>query len=83
MHFIGNTNLLIWLGAAAIRRSPALVAVAVISSYALAWIGHFFIQKNIPATFKYPILAAQADLVMYAKMWRGHMDAEVAKYVRR
>jgi hypothetical protein len=36
MHFIGNTNLIIWLLVAAIRRSPALVGGAVVSSYALA-----------------------------------------------
>ena len=81
MHFIGNTNLILWLAAAALRRSPALAAVAVVSSYALAWIGHFLIEKNVPATFKDPLLSALGDLAMYAKMWRGQMDAEVAKYV--
>lgn len=80
MHFVGNTNLIAWLLAALIRRSPVLAALGVISSYALAWIGHFCIEKNVPATFKYPILSAFGDVLMYVKMWRGQMDAEVAKY---
>jgi hypothetical protein len=80
MHFIGNTNLLVWLVAAILRRRPALLGVAVVSSYALAWIGHFFIERNIPATFKYPLLSARADMLMYSKMLRGQMEEEVARY---
>jgi hypothetical protein len=80
MHFIGNTNLLVWLVIAAFRRSPALIVFAVASSYGFAWIGHFLLERNIPATFRYPILAALGDIRMYILMWRGEMDAEVARY---
>ncbi|KAK6904111.1 hypothetical protein L486_03689 [Kwoniella mangroviensis CBS 10435] len=37
----------------------------VVGAYAFAWIGHFFIEKNRPATFKYPIWSLRGDL----KMW--------------
>jgi hypothetical protein len=80
LHFIGNTNLLIWLVFAAIRRSPAMIVFALVSSYAFAWIGHFVLERNVPATFRYPILAALGDIRMYILMWRGEMDAEVAQY---
>ena len=80
LHFIGNTNLFVWLLLAAVRRSPKLLLAAVVSSYAYAWVGHFFIEKNRPATFKYPVESAICDMIMYAKMWQGTMDAEVAKY---
>jgi hypothetical protein len=79
LHFIGNTNLLFWLLMALVRRSPFLLGVAVASSYAIAWVGHFYFERNIPATFRYPILAGVCDLIMYYKMWRGEMDAEVAR----
>lgn len=81
LHFIGNTNLLCWLAAALSRRSPTLLAAAVVTSYAWAWIGHFCVERNRPATFEYPVKAAICDLMMYGKMWRGTMNAEVAKYV--
>lgn len=81
LHFVGNTNLFLWLLLALIRRSPKLGVFAVVSSYALAWIGHFFVEHNIPATFKYPIMAGMCDMIMYYKMWNGEMDAEVEKYV--
>lgn len=80
LHFIGNTNLLFWLGLAAWRRSPRLLVLAVASSYALAWVGHFGFERNIPATFRYPLEAGLCDLRMYGKMWRGTMEAEVARY---
>jgi hypothetical protein len=80
LHFAGNTNLLLWLLLALWRRDLRLVVWAVASSYGLAWIGHFGVERNIPATFRYPVMAAICDLLMYVKMWRGMMDAEVAKY---
>lgn len=80
LHFIGNTNLFVWLLLALIRRRPALLVVAVGSSYTIAWVGHFVFERNIPATFRYPLLAALCDMRMYTKMWRGEMEAEVAKY---
>jgi hypothetical protein len=83
LHFIGNTNLGFWLLLALPRRNPKLVLVAVVTSYAIAWVGHFFVEKNRPATFKYPLMSAVCDLMMYSKMWRGEMDAEVAKYIHR
>ena len=81
LHFWGTNNLFFWLFLALLRRSPKLVIFAVISSYAYAWFGHFFIEKNRPATLDYPFLSALGDLQMYLKTWQGQMDAEVAKYV--
>lgn len=80
LHFVGNTNLFIWVFSAIFYRSLPFLFIAVISSYALAWIGHFFVERNIPATFRYPLKAAICDMVMYYKMWRGEMNAEVEKY---
>jgi hypothetical protein len=82
LHFVGNTNLFIWLFVAMWRRSLSLLPFAVLSSYAFAWIGHFFVERNRPATFKYPLKAAICDMIMYGKMWRGAMDDEVSRYVR-
>jgi hypothetical protein len=33
--------------------------------YSFAWVGHFFFEKNRPATFTYPIYSFMGDWVMY------------------
>lgn len=48
----------------------ALVLVP-LAGYGLAWIGHFFVEKNKPATFKYPIYSLLADWKMFLEIITG------------
>ncbi|WRT65158.1 uncharacterized protein IL334_002101 [Kwoniella shivajii] len=50
-----------------LTRSEAITWLAggVVGAYAFAWISHFFVEKNKPATFKYPVWSLRGDL----KMW--------------
>jgi hypothetical protein len=36
-----------------------------IAGYGPAWIGHFFFEKNMPATFQYPFYSLMGDFVMF------------------
>ena len=38
-----------------------LIGVAFLEAYGFAWVGHFFFEKNRPATFKYPIFSFIGD----------------------
>ncbi len=40
-------------------------------SHGLAWTGHFFVEKNAPATFRYPLQGFLANLHMYRLRWAG------------
>lgn len=71
LHFTG-TNLGIALAVVAIaQRDPWLVPAALVSSYAFAWFAHFVIEKNRPATFKYPLWSFISDFRMCGRMWSG------------
>nr|WP_189663643.1 DUF962 domain-containing protein [Pseudomonas paralactis] len=71
LHFIGTT-LVIGILAYAIGRGSLLLLLALpIAGYTFAWIGHFFFEKNRPATFQHPFYSLLGDFVMYRDMILG------------
>lgn len=82
LHFAGTTMALSALATGILTRKARYVLLAPALGYGPAWIGHFLVERNRPATFKYPRWSLQADFVMYAKMWAGTMDAEVERVGR-
>jgi len=56
-----------------------LFPLALVPGYGAAWIGHFFIEKNKPATFEYPLWSFMGDYKMIWFMLTGRMRDEVEK----
>ena len=54
-----------------------LFPLALIPGYGMAWIGHFFIEKNKPATFQHPLWSFMGDYKMIWMMLTGRIDSEV------
>jgi len=77
LHFIGTSAALGCLAAGVLTRSKLLLLLAPVAGYGPAWFSHFVIEKNRPATFKYPLWSLAADFVMWSKMIAGTMDDEV------
>lgn len=77
LHAIGTTAGILLAAGAAVFRAPRLLAAGAAAAYACAWIGHFFHEKNRPATFVFPLLSLRADLRMYRLTVLGEMDAEI------
>jgi hypothetical protein len=82
LHFIGSTLVLACVAAAVVNGSGWFLLAAPVAGYGLAWIGHFFVEKNRPATFKYPFYSFAADWVMYGKILTGRMGDEVRAHLR-
>ncbi len=53
--------------------APITFPAGVVFAYAMAWTGHFVIEKNRPATFKYPLWSFVSDLRMLSHMLRGQL----------
>ena len=71
LHFIGTTLVIGLLAYAIGRGSLGLLLAIPIAGYSFAWIGHFFFEKNRPATFKHPFYSLLGDFVMYRDMILG------------
>ncbi|MBL9123094.1 MAG: DUF962 domain-containing protein [Planctomycetaceae bacterium] len=78
LHFIGSTLALVVLGVAVFYTPWALLAAPIVG-YGFAWVGHFFVEKNKPASFKYPLWSFIADWKMWAYILTGRMGSEVEK----
>ncbi|EKT4468960.1 DUF962 domain-containing protein [Pseudomonas putida] len=74
LHFVG-TSLVIALLAYTIASGkwPLLLAVP-LAGYGFAWVGHFFFEKNRPATFSYPLYSLIGDFAMFRDILRGKVS---------
>ena len=80
VHFLGTMLGWMLLGAAIAARRWWWIAGAVLVSYALAWLSHFLLEHNKPATFEHPLLSWWADQRMVFLMVIGKMGEEVKKF---
>lgn len=73
LHFVG-TSLVILILALTIGKGAWLMLLALpLAGYSFAWIGHFFFEKNRPATFQHPLYSLLGDFVMYRDMLLGRV----------
>ena len=73
LHFLGTWGTVLCLGALAITGRPIWLLFALLSGYSFAWAGHFFFEKNRPATFQHPFYSLIGDFVMYRDMILGRV----------
>ena len=65
LHFVGSTLVLVTLAwVLGTQRWDELILLPLFG-YGFAWVGHFFFEKNRPATFTHPLYSFMGDWVMY------------------
>ena len=74
LHFLGSWLVLVVLGTSAILNDWRILFLAPLAGYGFAWVGHFFFEKNKPASFKYPLYSLMGDWVMFADILRGRVS---------
>ena len=74
LHFVG-TSLVIALLAYIIGSGKWLLLLALpVFGYGFAWVGHFFFEKNRPATFTHPLYSLIGDFVMFRDILLGKIS---------
>ena len=82
LHFIGTAGLiLILIIAIALQKWWMLILVPV-CGYGFAWVGHFFIEKNRPATFTYPLYSLASDFVLFWHTLTGQLNKKMEEAKR-
>tara|TARA_B110000046_G_C12753870_1_gene297933 strand:- start:209 stop:523 length:315 start_codon:yes stop_codon:yes gene_type:complete len=71
LHFIGSLLVLMVIITALLSQKFALLWLLPIIGYGFAWVGHFFFEKNRPATFKHPFYSLWGDWVMFKDILTG------------
>lgn len=65
LHFVGTAAFIFILVYALASSRYGLLWYCPVVGYGFAWIGHFFFEKNKPATFKYPAMSLASDFIMF------------------
>ena len=74
LHYLGTAlviGLLVWVLASAQWHMLVLLPLL---GYFFAWVGHFFFEKNRPATFTYPLYSLMGDFLMFFQALSGRLD---------
>jgi len=73
LHFSGTSVALALLIASMVTQKWWLIALALVQGYAFAWVGHYFFERNKPATFKYPGFSLMGDWRLWWEILTGKL----------
>ena len=73
LHFAGTLIVIATIVAAVVTRNAWWLAAAPLAGYGFAWVGHFFFEKNHPATFTHPVYSFLGDWAMFRDVLTGRI----------
>jgi len=74
LHYIGSSFGIAALILCIAQRQPLWLLAGLFSGYGFAWVGHFFIEKNRPATFTNPLWSFIGDYHMFFLWLTGRLE---------
>lgn len=76
-HVLGTSLALGLIVLAILSFNFGLLFLAPLAGYGFAWGSHFLIEKNHPATWRYPLWSLLGDLKMWGLWLTGQLEAEL------
>ncbi len=77
LHYAGTTLVVGIAIYALVTGSWLLFAVLPMAGYGFAWVAHFAVEKNRPATFTYPLWSLAGDFKMWWMWLTGRLGPEL------
>jgi hypothetical protein len=74
LHFAGSALSLLCLAVLIATANPWWLLTALVCGYGFAWVSHMTVEKNRPATFKYPLYSFMGDWVMFWQILTGKIS---------
>ena len=71
LHFVGTLLVVMCVALAILTGNFWWLAAAPFFGYGFAWVGHFFFERNRPATFSHPLYSLAGDWVMFRDILTG------------
>ena len=65
IHVVGSALVIGVVGLALVTQNGWWLLAMPVVGYGFAWVGHFFFEKNRPATFKYPGFSLMGDFRLW------------------
>ena len=78
LHVIGTSIVFSLLFTIIYYRDFSFFWAIPLAGYFFAWVGHFFFEKNKPATFKYPLWSLFSDFKMYFDILSGKIKLDAS-----
>jgi hypothetical protein len=79
IHYVGTALSTVSIVAAFVTGNGWFALGALVGGYGPAWIGHFFIEHNRPATFTYPLWSLFSDYRMTFRWATGRIAGDLAR----
>ena len=79
LHYIGTTLVVAVAIFAIVTGRWWMLLLMPVAGYFFAWLAHFTIEKNRPATFTYPLWSLGADFKMWWYWMTGRLGPELDK----
>jgi hypothetical protein len=73
LHVVGTSLAVALAVTAVVTREWTLLWGVPLAGYAFAWAGHFFFEKNSPATFRHPLYSLRGDFKMLREVLTGRL----------